>query len=333
MPWSPVTGMASRYSNTGAAEPTWRTVYTSRPTTSSVASPPQKTNATGSSARMARTTRSGGRSKASSSVRKPARRRPARAPARGATPRRAAGSSRTGARPAGGSRARPRAGRRAASRWPSGARARARRRGRRARRPARARGGGPPRRVRSTERTARLSSMIRSASVSSKWSNASSRRLGRARPLAALAGELDGGRDVVRLEQGAAQRLELREVVLAVTALGPARLRIAEAALPAAQRVGAHPQELCRCVGPDTAHVASVSGESQNCPAITSHVRATSWGVRAALHRFSVSEREQLEASLCPLVRCCATRAVVLAQERGHRAASSSGARTRSARR
>src|ERR671923_116326 len=68
--------MASRYSNTGAAGPTCRTVYTSRPTTSSVASPPQKTKATGSSARIARTTRSGGRSKASSSVRNPARRRP-----------------------------------------------------------------------------------------------------------------------------------------------------------------------------------------------------------------------------------------------------------------
>ena len=72
--WSPMTGIASRYSNTGAAEPTWRTVYTSLPSTSSVASPPQNTNAVGSMARMARVMRSGGRSKDSSSVRNPARR-------------------------------------------------------------------------------------------------------------------------------------------------------------------------------------------------------------------------------------------------------------------
>jgi hypothetical protein len=63
-----------------------------------------------------------------------------------------------------------------------------------------------------------------------------------ARPLAALAGELDRRGDVVRLEQRAAQRLQLGEVVLAVTALGPARLRIAETPLPATQRIGAHPQ-------------------------------------------------------------------------------------------
>ena len=147
--------------------------------------------------------------------------------------------------------------------------------------------------VRSTERTARLSSMIRSAS---------SRRSGRRRrgdgsassALAALAGELDRRRDVVRLEQRAPQRLELGEVVLAVTALGPARLRIAEAALPAAQRVGAHPQELRCSIGPDPAHVASVPAESQKCPAITSHVSATSWGVRAPLHRFSAGAASNL---------------------------------------
>ena len=114
---------------------------------------------------------------------------------------------------------------------------------------------------------------------------------GRARALAALAGELDGRGDVVRLEQRPAQRLELGEVVLAVTARGPARLRVPEAPLPAAQRVGAYPQKLCSRVGPDPAHVPSVSGESQKCPAITFHVSATSCGARTPLHRFSVGVR------------------------------------------
>jgi hypothetical protein len=113
----------------------------------------------------------------------------------------------------------------------------------------------------------------------------------RARPLAALAGELDCGRDVVRLEQRAPERLELGEVVLAVTALRAARLRVAEAALPAAQRVGTHPKQLCRRIRPDPAHVASVPGQSQKCSAITSHVPPPSWDARSPLHRFSVAAR------------------------------------------
>ena len=200
------------------------------------------------------------------------------------------------------------------ARSPSEARARARPRGCRARSACSSAGSSTSSTVRSTERTARLSSMIRSASCSSKWSKASSSRLGELGPLAALAGELDRGRDVVRLEQCAAERLELGQVVLAVTALRPARLRIAEAALPAAQRVGAHPQELGRCVGPDTAHVASVSGESQKCSAITFHVRPTSWGVRCALAQvFGICASNLRQVSAC-WIRCCATRAVVLAQ-------------------
>ena len=77
---------------------------------------------------------------------------------------------------------------------------------------------------------------------------------GRAGALAALARDLDGGGDVVRLEQGPAQRLELDKVVLAMAAGGAAGLRVAEAPLPAAQRVGADSEELCRCVGSDSAH-------------------------------------------------------------------------------
>ena len=64
---------------------------------------------------------------------------------------------------------------------------------------------------------------------------------GRGRALAALAGELDGRGDVVRLEQRPAQRLELREVVLAVAALRAARLGVAEAALPAPSVLGLTP--------------------------------------------------------------------------------------------
>ena len=80
---------------------------------------------------------------------------------------------------------------------------------------------------------------------------------GRAGALAALARDLDGGGDVVGLEKGAAQRLQLDELVLAVATGGAAGLGIAEAALPAAQRVGADPEQLCRSVGPDPAHLVS----------------------------------------------------------------------------
>ena len=203
----------------------------------------------------------------------------ARAPARAGTRGRAAGSSRTAARPAGGlagattrrdACSQPVAQRKASSRSAS--------------RPSRSSasssaGSSTSSTERSTERTARLSSITRSASVSSKWSQASTQPAGRARPLAALARQLDGRGDVVGLEQGAAQRLQLGQVVLAVAALRAARLRVAEAALPAAQRVGAHAEQLGGCVRPDTAHMASVPSESQQLCAITSHVATSIRGV------------------------------------------------------
>ena len=54
----------------------------------------------------------------------------------------------------------------------------------------------------------------------------------RGRPGAALAGQGDGGGDVVGLLEGRAQRLDLVEVELAVAAGRAARLGIAEAPLP-----------------------------------------------------------------------------------------------------
>ena len=240
---------------------------------------------------MARTTRSGGRSKASRRVRNPARRRPSSSACTCSDSTSSRGLESNRRTPCG--RVAGATTRRAACSQPVAQRSASSRSASRCSRSSACSSAGSrtSSTVRSTERTARLSSMIRSASCSSKWSKASSSRLGRARALAALAGELDGGRDVVRLEQGASQRLQLREVVLAMAAWGATRLRIAEAALPGTQRVGAYPQELSCCVGPDTAHVASVSGESQKCSAITSHVRPTCWDVRATLQRFSVSER------------------------------------------
>ena len=86
--------------------------------------------------------------------------------------------------------------------------------------------------------------------------------------LAALAGELDGRRDVVGLEQRPAQRLELGEVVLAMAALRPARLGVAEAALPAPERVGAHPEQLGGGVGPDPAHMTSKSTDRVSVAAL-----------------------------------------------------------------
>ena len=113
----------------------------------------------------------------------------------------------------------------------------------------------------------------------------------RARALAALTGELDGRRDVVGLEQRPAERLELRQLVLPVAALGPARLRVAEAALPASKRVGADPQQLCGRIRSYPAQVASVQTASQQRCAITSHA-ATPYGRSAEhLHKFSARAR------------------------------------------
>src|SRR5205823_735184 len=75
--------------------------------------------------------------------------------------------------------------------------------------------------------------------------------------LTALARDLDCGGDVVRLEQRAAERLELAELVLPVTAGGPARGRVAEAALPAPEGVRADAEQLGRRVGSNPAHCGS----------------------------------------------------------------------------
>src|SRR3712207_8821296 len=61
----------------------------------------------------------------------------------------------------------------------------------------------------------------------------------RSRALAALARDLDSGRDVVGLEQRAPERLELGQVVLAVPSLRGARLRGAEAD-PKGKRLDSH---------------------------------------------------------------------------------------------
>ena len=86
--------------------------------------------------------------------------------------------------------------------------------------------------------------------------------------LATLAGELDGRRDVVGLEQRPAKRLELGEVVLAMAALRPARLGVAEAAFPAPEGVGAHPEQLGGGVGPDPAHMTSKSTDRVSVAAL-----------------------------------------------------------------
>jgi hypothetical protein len=79
---------------------------------------------------------------------------------------------------------------------------------------------------------------------------------GGAGAFAALAGELDGRGDVVRLEQRPAQRLQLGEVVLAMAAGRASRLRVAESPLPGAQRVRAHSEELGGRVCPNPTHLA-----------------------------------------------------------------------------
>src|SRR5204862_7008551 len=75
--------------------------------------------------------------------------------------------------------------------------------------------------------------------------------------LAALARDLDRRGDVVGLEQRAAERLELAELVLAVTAGGAARGGIAEASLPAPEGVRADAEQLGRRVGSNPAHCGS----------------------------------------------------------------------------
>ena len=77
---------------------------------------------------------------------------------------------------------------------------------------------------------------------------------GRGGPAAAALRDLDGGRDVVRLAQRVAQRLDLGELVLAMVALGAPRLRVAQAALPGAKRGGADAQHLGRGAGSNPRH-------------------------------------------------------------------------------
>ena len=90
----------------------------------------------------------------------------------------------------------------------------------------------------------------------------------------------------MRLEQRAPQRLELAEVVLAVAAGGPARLRVPEAALPASQRVGAYAEELGRCVGSDSAHSGLPSTPLRTVGTVYTGLDCESAGT-ASLHRFS----------------------------------------------
>ena len=77
---------------------------------------------------------------------------------------------------------------------------------------------------------------------------------GGARPRASTAHELHRRGDGVGLDERAAQRLELLELVLAVSTGGAPGAGEAEAALPAPQGVHAHAEQLRRRVGPDRAH-------------------------------------------------------------------------------
>ena len=65
----------------------------------------------------------------------------------------------------------------------------------------------------------------------------------------------------MRLEERAAERLELAKLVLAVTARGAARLGIAEAPLPATQCVGTDAEQLGRRIGSDPAHLSLLVGK------------------------------------------------------------------------
>src|SRR4051812_10559399 len=83
--------------------------------------------------------------------------------------------------------------------------------------------------------------------------------------LAALPRDLDGGRDVVRLEQRPSQRLELGELVLAVPARAAARFGIAEAALPRAQRVRTDAEKLGGRIGSNAAQRTPVVRRELHC--------------------------------------------------------------------
>src|SRR6185503_15901603 len=87
---------------------------------------------------------------------------------------------------------------------------------------------------------------------------------GRAGPLAALTGDLNRRRDVVRLEQRTPERLELGELVLAVAACRAARAGVPEATLPTAESVGADAEKLGSCIGSNTAHAQRPPGKKSS---------------------------------------------------------------------
>ena len=291
-------------------------------------------------ARIARTMRSGGRSKASSRVRKPARRRPSSSACTWSDSRSSRGlesNSSTpcgrlagghhparGVQPAGGPAAAELALGVAALALVRRARGRAAAPPRPCARPS-ARRGSP--RARGRPRPRRSGRRRRAAA------------LGERRALAALARELDGRGDVVGLEQRPAQRLELGEVVLAVAALRAARLGVAEAALPAPQGVGAHPEQLGGGVGPDPAHLTSISTEPRQRRGTTSHIHALgceAWrpsctGFRRPEHRagwrFCRPPDERRASGAPVLARVAGGTDAVRAGERRFRSANAEAAR------
>ena len=186
----------------------------------------------------------------------------ARAPGRGPPRRRAASPSRAAARPRGGWRRRRGGGRAcsqpvaqrhacSSSASPFG----------RCARPCSSAGSRTSATVRSTERTARLSSSSRSAAASSKRSKAASRRAGEAGPRPRWRATSTALEMLLGLAQRLAQRLDLVELVEAVVAGRAARVRVAEAALPAAQGAGADAEHLCGCVDPDPAHRSALDSQ------------------------------------------------------------------------
>jgi hypothetical protein len=77
---------------------------------------------------------------------------------------------------------------------------------------------------------------------------------GGGRAAAAAARNFDCRGDVVRLAERVAQGLDLGELVVAVVALGPSRLRVAQAALPGAKRRRADAEHFGSSAGADSAH-------------------------------------------------------------------------------